>query len=65
MPEMNGEQLADAIQAIQSDMPIIMMTGFGDLMKAAGKMPPHISAILSKSFTLKNLRETLVEVIHG
>jgi len=41
------------------------MTGFGDLMKAAGEMPPHIRAILSKPITEAALRATLVKVFPG
>jgi anti-sigma regulatory factor (Ser/Thr protein kinase) len=33
MPEMNGVQLAKAIKKIAPNKPIIMLTGFGDMMK--------------------------------
>jgi len=59
MPEINGEQLAAAIHLIAPDLPVILMTGFGDLMKTAGEKPPHISEILSKPFTLAMLRAAL------
>jgi CheY-like chemotaxis protein len=35
MPEMGGDQLATAIKQVAPDRPIIMLTGFGDLMEAA------------------------------
>lgn len=59
MPKMNGKQLAEAVHAIRPGVSVILMTGFGDLMKATGEMPPYISAILSKPFTLATLREAL------
>jgi len=62
MPKMGGEQLAVAIQAVAPALPVILMTGFGDLMKASGKMPPHISAILCKPITEASLREALAKV---
>ena len=62
MPNMNGEQLSEAIRAIDPNLPIILMTGFGDLMKAAGKLPPQIRTILSKPITETNLREALSKV---
>ena len=62
MPDMNGEQLAVAIHESTPGLPVILMTGFGDLMKAAGKMPPHIRVILSKPITGESLREALAEV---
>ena len=51
MPQMNGDQLAVAIHALVPDLPVILMAGFGDLMKAAGELPPHISVILNKPIT--------------
>ena len=62
MPNMNGEQLAVAIHAVVPNLPVILMTGFGDLMNAAGEMPPHISAILSKPITQAALRAALAKV---
>ena len=62
MPRMNGEQLAVAIHAVVPDLPVILMSGFGDLMKVAGEMPPHISAILSKPITEESLRAALAKV---
>ena len=62
---MNGEQLATAIYAGATITPVILMTGFGDLMKATGELPPHISAILSKPFTQESLREALAKVFPG
>ena len=63
MPEMNGEQLAAAVHAQDPDVPVILMTGFGDLMKADGELPPHICAILSKPVTLVSLREALAKAL--
>ena len=63
MPEMNGEQLAVAIHAIVPDLPVILMTGTGDIMKAAGEIPPHITAILSKPFTMSTLCAALDKAV--
>ena len=62
MPEINGEQLAVAIHQGMPEMPIILMTGFGDIMKAGGEMPPFISTILSKPITTASFREALSKV---
>ena len=62
MPSMNGEQLASAIQANTPGLPVILMSGFGDLMKVAGELPPHISVILSKPITQTSMREALAKV---
>jgi len=57
--------LAIAISESVPGLPIILMTGFGDLMKVAGELPPHISAILSKPITQESLREALAKVFPG
>ena len=62
MPDMSGEQLAAAIHRSTPHLPVVMMTGFGDIMKAGGQIPPHIKAILSKPVTQATLRETLAKV---
>ena len=62
MPELNGEQLAIEIHQQAPGLPVILMSGFGDIMKAAGEVPPQISAILSKPLTEASLREVLAKV---
>ena len=62
MPEMNGEQLAEMISKRVPGVSVILMTGFGDIMKANGERPPHISAILSKPVTQATLRQALAQV---
>jgi len=62
MPDLNGEQLAIAISESVPGLPIILMTGFGDLMKAADEMPPCINEILSKPLTQASLRAALAKV---
>jgi CheY-like chemotaxis protein len=63
MPKMNGAQLALAIRALAPAVPVIMLTGFGDLMIAAGERPPGVTAILSKPFTQAQLRTVLAQVL--
>ena len=63
MPDMNGEQLASAIHQRTPELPVILMSGFGDLMKAEGEMPAHIVTILSKPVTETALRKVLVKAV--
>jgi two-component system NtrC family sensor kinase len=63
MPGINGEQLAVAISALAPGMPVILMSGFGDLMKTKVEKPPHIREILSKPFTLPMMRATLARAL--
>ena len=61
MPDMNGEQLASAIHQQDPLLPVILMSGFGDLMKTAGEVPPQIVAILSKPVTEAALHTALAQ----
>ena len=63
MPEINGEQLAAAIHLTMPGLPVILMTGFGDLMKSSGEKPPYIKEILSKPFTQTMLRDSLARAL--
>ncbi|MBI2321732.1 MAG: response regulator, partial [Chloroflexi bacterium] len=62
MPEMNGDHLATAIKELSPSTPVVLVTGFGDMMKAAGEWPDGIDAIVSKPFTLAALRHTLAQL---
>lgn len=63
MPEMNGDQLAAEIKALNPDMPIVLLTGFGDLMIDAGERPQGVDLIVSKPFTLGTLRQGIATVL--
>ncbi|HZJ17892.1 MAG TPA: response regulator [Chthoniobacteraceae bacterium] len=59
MPEMNGDRLADEIKKLNPSQPVIMLTGFGDLMNGAGELPPGVDLVVGKPFTLAALREAI------
>ena len=63
MPAMTGEQLAASIARDFPGLPVILMTGFGDMMIAAGEMPPHFCAILCKPITQASMRAALAKAV--
>ncbi|MBC8229705.1 response regulator [bacterium] len=63
MPDMGGVQLAALIKQLAPKMPIIMLTGFGDIMAAQGTMPEGVDFLLSKPITLTAFREALAEFL--
>ena len=63
MPDINGVQLAMLIKQVAPEVPIIMLTGFGDMMKITGDIPAEIDYLLSKPVTLSDFREALAKVI--
>ena len=64
MPEMGGDQLAATIERSAPETPVIMLTGFGDLMSAKGEHPPGVDAVVSKPVTLAALTQAILKVIN-
>ncbi len=62
MPEMNGDALAVEIKKLNPDQPVLLLTGFGDIMSGAGEKPAGIDLIVSKPFTLTTLRTAIAKV---
>jgi CheY-like chemotaxis protein len=63
MPEMGGDQLATAIKQLAPDRPIIMLTGFGDLMDAKGERPPGVDVVVGKPVTFDALQGAILQVV--
>ncbi len=63
MPEMNGDQLARALKLLDANRPVILLTGFGDMMDSVGERPEAIDVVLGKPFTRAALRDALVRAI--
>ena len=59
MPEMNGDALAAAIKEEAPNMPIIMLTGFGEMMISSGERPPGVDRLLGKPVSPAALREAV------
>src|SRR5205814_8445093 len=47
MPEMNGDALAMEIKKLRPKQPVLLLTGFGDLMTGAGECPPGVDLVVS------------------
>jgi CheY-like chemotaxis protein len=62
MPEMNGDALAAEIKKIKPAQPVLLLTGFGDLMSGAGEQPHGVDLVVSKPFTLSTLRAAIAKV---
>lgn len=61
MPEMNGDQLAIEIKKLRPEQPIVLLTGFGDLMAGTGEQPQGVDLVVSKPFTLSTLRNAIAK----
>jgi DNA-binding response OmpR family regulator len=59
MPEMEGDELAREVKKINPDVPVILLTGFGDIMAVTGEKPACVDVVMSKPFTMAGLQNTL------
>jgi CheY-like chemotaxis protein len=62
MPVMGGDELAASIERLAPDTPVIMLTGFGDLMDAKGEQPAGVDAVVGKPVTLDALADAIRQV---
>ena len=59
MPDFDGHQVARGVKALRPLTPVIMMTGWGNLMNDETKKTPSIDAVLGKPPKLEDLVTTL------
>ena len=59
MPQMTGEQLADAVKKIRPDMPVVLCTGYSKRISRLGEMPGSVDAILAKPVSRSDLAKTV------
>jgi CheY-like chemotaxis protein len=65
MPEMTGSQVAMEMRRRNLRAPFILLTGFGDEMRAKGGKPEGVDLLLSKPVTASGLREALKVAVGG
>ncbi len=63
MPLMDGHQLAHAIKAESPQTPIVMMTGWGTMMKEDGETAPDVDALVGKPPQIQELNNLLHRVV--
>lgn len=63
MPEMNGDQLAAAIKARSPEIPVLMLTGFGDASDLDEAVSEFVDEILVKPATTAAIREAIARVL--
>ncbi len=62
MPGESGDRLAAFIKQKWTELPVILLTGFGDMMQSEGEKVEGVDEILSKPVTLSSLRAALERV---
>ena len=65
MPGMKGDELAAVIKQRLPHQPIIMITAYAEMLKSSDNPLPGVDFIISKPFTLADLREAVARVLPG
>ncbi|MCX6908312.1 MAG: response regulator [Verrucomicrobia bacterium] len=63
MPEMSGDQVFDCLQKINSEVPVMLITGFCDDISAADNLRNKVRGYLIKPFQLGDLIGKVREVV--
>jgi signal transduction histidine kinase/ActR/RegA family two-component response regulator len=63
MAHVDGRQVARAIKQMSPETPVILLTGWGQRMSAAGELPECIDLLLSKPPKLEELRGALASLV--
>ena len=62
MPQMSGDQMAEAIKQIAPGQPIVLLTGFG-VLKQSSEKPAAVDFMISKPATLEKLYDVISKAI--
>ena len=65
MPEMTGIEFAEKLKQQKPDLPIILYTGYLDLLHKAELKNGTIKYLLRKPFTIEDLSQALRQVLDG
>ena len=62
MPNVNGRAVAAAIKAANRNIPVILLTGWGQRFNEERELPEHVDRVLGKPPRLSELRTALAEL---
>jgi PAS domain S-box-containing protein len=65
MPHMDGRKVAAAVKAHSPQVPVLLLTGWGNRLLSESGRPEYVDRVLSKPPRLAELRVALAELVHG
>ena len=65
MTGMKGDALAAAIKERLPKQPVLMISANGAIAKASGNPLPGVDLLISKPFTMEELRQAIAKVLPG
>src|SRR5690606_8870438 len=63
MPGMSGDQFAKLVREYRAELPVVLLTGFGTIIRQSGEMPQNIDEVLPKPLSHDTLRQVIAR--HG
>ena len=63
MPNSSGEEVGRAVKSHNPDVPVVLLTGFGNIMNAPGRSPNHVDLVLSKPITPNELNRAIARAM--
>ena len=63
LPRMSGDEFAEHAKRLRPGLPVMMLTGFGATMVAAGECPPGVDLVVGKPVTLDALRAAVAQLV--
>jgi len=63
MPGMRGDELAAIIKRSFHQTAVVMVTGFGHIMREEGSIPPDVDVLMPKPITVEELRNALAAAV--
>lgn len=63
MPDMSGDRVAKEVVERWPQTPVILLTGFGEIMQEQGEVPEGVTMVLGKPVTRAELRKAIEKVI--
>jgi signal transduction histidine kinase len=64
MPGMTGGNFVATLRSAGFDIPIVMLTGFGELMTTSDSIPTGVTKLVNKPVTMEELRTAIAAVFH-
>jgi signal transduction histidine kinase len=62
MPKLNGQQVAELVSQHNPDIPVILLTGWGEQVQHGKALPSNICHVLAKPITIEQLKQTLLHL---
>lgn len=63
LPDMSGDKVAAEIKRTSPDTPVIMLSGFGDIMRTSGEYPEGVDDVVGKPITRDELRVVIASTM--